>query len=81
MDKLADPRGHLNVVEWGNGIFGAEAAARRYYGIPATSPGRHRRRAMAVMLPNPRRYEKQFGPRLAAHAARVQRRMIYSEVP
>ncbi|HQV09029.1 MAG: monofunctional biosynthetic peptidoglycan transglycosylase [Rhodocyclaceae bacterium] len=72
---------YLNVVEWGNGIFGAEAAARRYYGIPAASLGPAQAARMAVMLPNPRRYEKQFGPRLAAHAARVQRRMIYSEVP
>ena len=72
---------YLNVVEWGNGIFGAEAAARRYYGISAASLGPPQAARMAVMLPNPRRYEKQFGPRLAAHAARVQRRMIYSEVP
>ena len=72
---------YLNVVEWGNGIFGAEAAARRYYGISAASLGPAQAARMAVMLPNPRRYEKQFGPRLAAHAASVQRRMIYSEVP
>jgi len=72
---------YLNVVEWGNGIFGAEAAARRYYGISAASLGPAQAARMAVMLPNPRLYEKQFGPRLAAHAASVQRRMIYSEVP
>ena len=36
---------------------------------------------LAVMLPNPRRYERQFGPRLAAHAERVRRRMAYSQVP
>jgi monofunctional biosynthetic peptidoglycan transglycosylase len=33
------------------------------------------------MLPNPRKYEKSYGPRLAAHAARIQGRMQYSEVP
>ena len=27
---------YLNVIEWGNGVFGAEAAARYYYGVPAS---------------------------------------------
>ncbi|TYC50007.1 monofunctional biosynthetic peptidoglycan transglycosylase, partial [Zoogloea oleivorans] len=36
---------------------------------------------LAVMLPNPRKYEKTFGPRLAAHAARIQGRANYAEVP
>lgn len=72
---------YLNVAEWGNGAFGAEAAARHYYGRPAASLGPAEAARLAVMLPNPRRYEKTFGPRLAAHAARVQRRMANSQVP
>jgi monofunctional biosynthetic peptidoglycan transglycosylase len=72
---------YLNVAEWGNGVFGAEAAARHYYGRPASSLGPAEAARLAVMLPNPRRYESEFGPRLAAHAARVQRRMIHSQVP
>ena len=72
---------YLNVAEWGNGVFGAEAAARHYYGRPAASLGPAEAARLAVMLPNPRRYEKTFGPRLAAHAARVQRRMANSQVP
>lgn len=72
---------YLNVAEWGNGVFGAEAAARHYYGRPAASLGPTEAARLAVMLPNPRRYEKTFGPRLAAHAARVQRRMANSQVP
>lgn len=72
---------YLNVAEWGNGVFGAEAAARHYYGRPASSLGPAEAARLAVMLPNPRRYENEFGPRLAAHAARVQRRMIHSQVP
>ncbi|WP_341677425.1 monofunctional biosynthetic peptidoglycan transglycosylase [Niveibacterium sp. SC-1] len=72
---------YLNVVEWGNGIFGAEAAARRYYGIPAANLNAGQAARLAVMLPNPRKYEKSFGPRLAAHAARVESRMRWSEVP
>ena len=62
-------------------MFGAEAAARRYYGRPAASLGPGEAARLAVMLPNPRYYERNYGPRLAAHAARVQRRMIHSQVP
>ena len=72
---------YLNVVEWGTGIFGCEAAARRYYGVPASRLGPDEAARLAVMLPNPRKYEKQFGPRLAAHAARIRGRMTYAQVP
>ena len=72
---------YLNVVEWGTGIFGCEAAARRYYGVPASRLGPDEAARLAVMLPNPRKYEKQFGPRLAAHATRIRGRMAYAQVP
>jgi monofunctional biosynthetic peptidoglycan transglycosylase len=72
---------YLNVVEWGNGVFGAEAAAQRYYGIPAARLGPAQAARLAVMLPNPRHYERNFGPRLARHAARIERRMVYSQIP
>ncbi|MBT0959723.1 monofunctional biosynthetic peptidoglycan transglycosylase [Denitromonas iodatirespirans] len=72
---------YLNVVEWGRGVFGAEAAARHYYSIPAAALGPEQAARLAVMLPNPRRYERQFGPRLSAHAARIQARMHRSQVP
>jgi len=72
---------YLNVVEWGNGIFGCEAAAQRYFRIPAAQLAPNQAARLAVMLPNPRKYEKNFSPRLAAHAARIQGRMQYSDVP
>ena len=72
---------YLNAVEWGRGVFGAEAAAHHYYGIPAAALGPAQAARLAVMLPNPRRYERQFGPRLAAHAERIQGRMHRSQVP
>jgi monofunctional biosynthetic peptidoglycan transglycosylase len=72
---------YLNVVEWGSGIFGCEAAARRYYNISAAQLSPAQAARLAVMLPNPRKYEVQYGPRLAAHAARIQGRMRYAEVP
>ncbi len=81
LDKRRILELYLNVVEWGEGVFGAEAAARRYYNIGASQLNADQAAHLAVMLPNPRKYEKQFGPRLAAHAARVRSRMAYSEVP
>jgi monofunctional biosynthetic peptidoglycan transglycosylase len=72
---------YLNVVEWGRGVFGAQAAAQRYFGVPAARLGPHEAARLAVMLPNPRRYERQFGPRLSAHAERIRARMHRSEVP
>ncbi len=72
---------YLNVVEWGDGIFGAEAAARHYFHVPAASLGPAQAAHLAVMLPNPRRYQRHYGPRLAAHAERVRERMHRSEIP
>lgn len=72
---------YLNVAEWGDGIFGAEAAARHYYDIPAAAVNDHQAAQLAVMLPNPRYYEKNFSPYLERHAQRVQTRMRYSVLP
>ncbi|MDB5813006.1 MAG: monofunctional biosynthetic peptidoglycan transglycosylase [Rhodocyclales bacterium] len=72
---------YLNVVEWGNGIFGAEAAARHYYNIPAAQLNANQAAHIAVMLPNPRKFEKTYPSRLIAHSGRVLARMAYAEVP
>ena len=72
---------YLNSVEWGNGIFGAEAAARRYYNVSAAQLNAGQAARMAVMLPNPRKFEKTYPPRLVNHSARVLGRMAYAEVP
>jgi monofunctional biosynthetic peptidoglycan transglycosylase len=47
---------YLNVAEWGDGIFGAEAAARHYYGKPASELAPHEAARLASVLPNPKRY-------------------------
>ncbi len=49
---------YLNSVEWGNGIFGAEAAARHYYRKSAADLAPHEAARLAVMLPAPKRFEK-----------------------
>lgn len=45
---------YLNVVEWGPGVYGAEAAARHHYGTSAAQLSRYRAAALAACLPNPR---------------------------
>lgn len=47
---------YLNVVEWGEGIFGIEAAAQHHYGKPAVSLSPLEAARLAAVLPNPRRY-------------------------
>lgn len=46
---------YLNVIEWGHGIYGAEAAARSYFGKPAAALTPHEAALLAAVLPNPRR--------------------------
>jgi len=46
---------YLNVAELGDGVFGAEAAARRYFGRSAARLGAHESALLAAMLPSPRR--------------------------
>ncbi len=48
---------YLNVIEWGNGVFGAEAAARHYYKISASKINAHQAAKLAAMVPNPRFYD------------------------
>ncbi|MEW6382074.1 MAG: monofunctional biosynthetic peptidoglycan transglycosylase [bacterium] len=47
---------YLNVIEWGEGVFGAEAAARHYYGKPASLLTSREAARLAAVLPNPRRF-------------------------
>ena len=69
-------------MEWGEGIFGAEAAARRYYNTGAGSLSAEQAARLAVMLPAPRRYEK--NPHSAYMNGRTQiimARMANAELP
>jgi monofunctional biosynthetic peptidoglycan transglycosylase len=49
---------YLNSVEWGDGVFGAEAAAQRYYKKSASRLNSQEAARLAVMLPAPKRFEK-----------------------
>lgn len=48
---------YLNIAEWGEGLFGIEAAARRYYGKPASALTAKEAARLASVLPNPRRFD------------------------
>lgn len=52
---------YLNSVEWGEGVFGAEAAARRYFGKSADKLGAYEAAKLAVMLPSPKFFETRPG--------------------
>jgi len=47
---------YLNVVEWGDGIFGAEAASQHYYGKPSSQLTPEEAARLAAVLPNPKKY-------------------------
>ncbi len=57
MDKQRIFDIYLNTIEWGNGIFGAEAAARHYYQISASQLSPEQAAMLAAMVPNPRYYD------------------------
>lgn len=73
---------YLNVIEWGNGVFGAEAAARHYYKTSAASLSAAQAAKLAAMIPNPRYYDKHREARgLIRKAGIIESRMRYAEVP
>ena len=82
MDKERIFEIYLNVVEWGSGVFGAEAAARHYFGVPAANLGAAQAARLAVMLPNPRFFDKNRGSAyLARRSSMILRRMGSAELP
>ncbi|MFO1413480.1 MAG: monofunctional biosynthetic peptidoglycan transglycosylase [Burkholderiales bacterium] len=73
---------YLNVIEWGNGVFGAEAAARRYFGSSAAALSAEEAARLAAMAPNPRFYERNQGaPGLNRKIGIILARMPSAELP
>ena len=73
---------YLNVIEWGNGIFGCEAAARRYFGVSADALSAEQAARLAAMAPNPRHYEKNPDSRgLSRKIPIILARMPAAELP
>lgn len=73
---------YLNVIEWGNGVFGAEAAARRYFGVSASQLSAEQAAKLAAMAPNPRFYERNLNaPGLRKKTGIILARMPQVELP
>ena len=73
---------YLNSVEWGEGVFGAEAAARHYFRVGASNLGSMQAAQLAVMLPAPKRFEKRSGSAyVVGRAGTISARMGAVEIP
>ncbi|MFJ5446849.1 monofunctional biosynthetic peptidoglycan transglycosylase [Methylobacillus methanolivorans] len=73
---------YLNIIEWGNGVFGAEAAARHYYKTSAANLSAGQAAKLAAMIPNPKYYDKHREARgLVRKAGIIESRMRYAAVP
>lgn len=57
LDKQRILELYLNVIEWGDGVFGIGAAARHYHGLPARRVGHWRAALLAARIPRPRYYD------------------------
>ena len=74
---------YLNVIEWGDGIYGAEAAAQRYFRKPASALSVNEAAYLSAMIPNPRTvFNPQVNPRRVARRQRIiLRGMQYVKLP
>jgi monofunctional biosynthetic peptidoglycan transglycosylase len=73
---------YLNIIEWGNGVFGCEAAARYYFGKSAAALDAWEAARLASMVPNPRYYDRNRNtPFLDKKTNLVLERMPSAEVP
>ncbi len=82
MDKQRIFEIYLNVIEWGDGVFGAEAAARHYFKTSAAGLGPSQAAKLAAMVPNPRYFDTHRQDRkLLRKAAIIERRLSYADAP
>lgn len=82
MDKERIFEIYLNIIEWGNGVFGAEAAAQHYYQVSAAQLSAEQAAKLAAMVPNPRYYDRHRDARgLARKTDIILARMNYVEIP
>jgi monofunctional biosynthetic peptidoglycan transglycosylase len=82
MDKRRIFEIYLNVAEWGENVFGAEAAARHYFGVDAASLGPEQAARLAAMLPRPRYYDRNRGsPYLTSYSESILAQMSAAQVP
>lgn len=67
---------HVNIAEFGDGIYGAQAASRRFFGVDASGLGNAQAARLAAVLPSPRRYSAaQPGPYVQRRTQQIERQM------
>lgn len=82
LDKRRILEIYLNSIEWGEGVFGAEAAARHYFGAHASDLEPEAAARLAAMVPNPRFYDRHRDTAWLARQTRtILARMPAAEVP
>ncbi|HEY1128407.1 MAG TPA: monofunctional biosynthetic peptidoglycan transglycosylase [Roseateles sp.] len=82
LDKRRILEIYLNNVEWGEGLFGAQAAARHYFHVDAARLGAFEAARLAVMLPAPKRFERQpTSPYVMGRASIITGRMNSAQLP
>lgn len=73
---------YLNLAEWGEGVFGAEAAARHYFAVPAAQLSVQQSAWLAAILPAPQRYDRNRASAWIARKAEIiQARMPGAQTP
>lgn len=73
---------YLNVIEWGDGVFGAEAAARHYFGVSAAELSAEQAAKLAAMVPRPRFYDRnRNAPWLLKKSQIILGRMPQAQLP
>jgi monofunctional biosynthetic peptidoglycan transglycosylase len=73
---------YLNYAEWGEGVFGAEAAARYHFGVSAAALGPEQAAFLAAILPSPRRYGRgSVTPYVAGRIETILARMPAAQIP
>ena len=73
---------YLNVIEWGDGVFGAEAAARHYFGVSAAQLSQEQAAKLAAMVPRPRFYDRnRNAPGLLKKTQIILSRMPRAQLP
>jgi len=73
---------YLNMVEWGENVFGAEAASRHYFGVDAAALGPAQAARLAAMLPRPRYYDRnRESSYLAGYTDSILSQMDTAQIP
>jgi len=67
---------YLNMVEWGPGLYGAEAASQRHFGVPAARLSQAQAALLAAVLPNPRRWSASKPTAYVQERAAIYRRRV-----